>query len=203
MMTERLADADFDLLFRDARTAQGFTDEDVSEETIRELYDLLKFGPTSSNSCPARFLFIARGSEAKARLIPYMSDGNKEKTEKAPWTVVVAYDTAFPEAMSILFPPKPTRFENLSENPEKFQNHVVLNSSLQGAYLILAARGLGLDCGPMGGFDADGVDAEFFRDDEKRGNWRSSWLCNLGHMTPAKHERLPRLTFEQAADILA
>lgn len=201
-MTDRLPDGAFDLLFRDARSANGFTDEDVSEETIRQLYDLLKMGPTAGNSCPARFLFIRKGSEAKERLLPHVSEGNRDKTRNAPWTVVVAYDEKFYEAMPILFPDRPTMFHNLPENQPKYRKHLLLNSSLQGAYLMIAARGLGLDCGPMGGFEPAGVDAEFFEGDAERGSWKSSWLCNLGHMTPPKFERLPRLDFEQAAAIL-
>ncbi|MCP1198794.1 malonic semialdehyde reductase [Notoacmeibacter sp. MSK16QG-6] len=201
-MARRLTENDFDLLFRDARTAQGFTDDDVTEETIRELYDLLKMGPTAGNSCPARFLFIRKGSEAKRRLIPHMSGSNKEKTGDAPWTVVIAYDTEFYEKMPVLFPDRPHMFDKLPEDDTKYRNHMVLNSSLQGAYLLIAARGLGLDCGPMAGFSKDGVDAEFFEGHPERGAWKSSWLCNLGHMTPPKFDRLPRLDFQAAAAIL-
>ena len=201
-MTDQLSEDAFDLLFRDARTAQGFTDTDVPEETIRKLYDLLKIGPTAGNSCPARFLFIRKGSDAKARLIPHVSEGNRPKTEAAPWTVVIAYDTEFYERMPTLFPDRPTMFHNLPQNPEKFRKHTLLNSSLQGAYLMIAARGLGLDCGPMGGFEPDGVDAEFFEGDPQRKSWKSSWLCNLGHMTPPKFDRLPRLDFGTAAAIM-
>ncbi len=201
-MTDHLSEDAFDLLFRDARTAQGFTDEDVPEATIERLYDLLKFGPTAGNSCPGRFLFIRKGSDAKKRLIPHLSDSNKDKTAAAPWTVVIAYDTRFYEKMPILFPDRPTMFANLPENEAKFRKHLLLNSSLQGAYLMIAARGLGLDCGPMGGFKPEGVDAEFFEGHPQRGTWKSSWLCNLGHMTPPKFDRLPRLDFETAAAIL-
>ncbi|RLQ89310.1 malonic semialdehyde reductase [Notoacmeibacter ruber] len=198
---KKLPDEALNLLFLDARTANGFTDEDVPEETIHRLYDLTKMGPTASNSAPARFLFIRRGSDAKSRLLPHVSEKNRDKTEKAPWTVIVGYDTDFHTKMSVLFPDRANSFDTLSENPEKFDKHVMLNSSLQGAYMMIAARGLGLDCGPIGGFRADGVDAEFFEGHPERGAWRSSWLCNLGYMTPPDFKRLPRLSFEQGAAI--
>lgn len=200
-MSDAVHEASLDKIFRDARSANAWTDEPVSEAQIRAVYDLAKLGPTTGNSCPGRFLFLTRG-EARDRLVPLMSEGNRQKTADAPWTVLIAHDLEFFEKMPTLFPSRPQMFDGMKGKDAVIGQHVLRNSSLQGAYLMLAARSLGLDCGPMGGFDADGVNNEFFASDEKRKNWRINWICNIGHAQPPQFPRLPRLSFEEAAGIL-
>ncbi|HEX5325316.1 MAG TPA: malonic semialdehyde reductase [Acetobacteraceae bacterium] len=191
------ADA-LDLLFRDARTHNKFTDEPVSDETLHELYDLLKWAPTSANSSPARFLFL-RSREAKQRLAPALSAGNLDKTLAAPVTVIVAYDPRFHDHLPRLFPHNQEARSWFTGNEALAATTAFRNGTLQGAYLIIAARAVGLDTGPMSGFDNDKVDQEFLR---HRG-WRSNFLINLGHGDPAGvHPRSPRLDFEEACEIL-
>ena len=141
-----------DLVFRNARTHRTWLDKPVSDETLRQLYDTMKWGPTSANTNPARFLFI-RSKQAKERLRPTLSPGNVGQTMAAPVTVIVAYDLKFFEKLSKLSPQSPATRENFASNPQLVETTARRNSSLQGAYLIIAARGLGLDCGPMSGFD--------------------------------------------------
>ena len=186
------ADA-LDQLFRTARTHNEIGGE-VSDELLHQLYDLLKWGPTTANSCPARFVFV-KSAEAKAKLGPALDEGNYRKTMAAPVTVIVAYDMAFFEKMPYLFP-HPDAKGWFDTKPEAAIEAICLrNGSLQGAYLLLAARALGLDCGPMSGFDNAKVDAAFFPD----GRWKSNFLCNLGKGDPAKiFQRSPRLGFDEA-----
>jgi 3-hydroxypropanoate dehydrogenase len=185
-------------LFRAARTHNKFRDEPVSDETLRELYDLLKWGPTSANSSPARFLFI-RTREAKERLRPALSAGNTEKTMQAPVTVIVAYDPKFFDLMPRLFPHNQEARSWFAPNEAFAQETAFRNGTLQGAYLIMAARALGLDCGPMSGFDNAGVDREFFAGT----NIKSNFLCNLGYGDPSVLKpRSPRLDFDEMARIL-
>ena len=185
-----------DVLFRQARTYNRFTGE-VSDETLHRLYDLLKWGPTTANTGPARFVFV-KSAEAKAKLGPALDEGNYEKTMAAPCTAIVAYDLAFYEKLPVLFPHTDARgwFDG---KPEADLTTIALrNGSLQGAYLLLAARALGLDCGPMSGFDNAKVDAAFFAGTR----WRSNFLVNLGHGDRASiFARSPRLSFDEACRI--
>src|SRR5438309_6460849 len=187
-----------DKLFRDARTHNAWLDKPVSDETLRELYNALKWGPTSANSTPARFVFI-RTAKGKERLRPSLSPGNVEKTMTAPVTVIVAYDLQFYEKLPKLFPHNPAMRDLFAANASLIETTARRNSSLQGAYLMLAARALGLDCGPMSGFDQQKVNAEFFPD----GKWKANFLCNLGYGDPSKlFPRNPRLSFEEACRFL-
>lgn len=187
-----------DQLFREAHTFNKFNDQAVSEQTIRELYELLKWGPTSMNAQPGRYVFVHSGA-ARERLIPAMIAANAEKTRKAPLTVIVAMDTQFHDHL-------PTQFKAYDARP-MFAGNAPLadatafrNSSLQGAYLMLAARSLGLDCGPMSGFDPTQVDAEFFPD----GRWKSNFIVNMGYGLEAggHYPRGPRLDFDEVARIV-
>jgi 3-hydroxypropanoate dehydrogenase len=192
----QLADADLDLLFRKARTHNAFLDRPVPETTLRALYDLLKWAPTSANSNPARFVFI-NSDAARERLRPALSPGNLDKTMAAPVTVIVAYDLAFYEKLPVLFPHVDARAW-FAGKPDHILTTAFRNGTLQGGYLILAARALGLDCGPMSGFDNAKVDAAFFPD----GTVKSNFLCNLGYGDPTKLlPRHPRLPFEEACRI--
>lgn len=196
-MSERLAEPALDQLFRTARTANAFADTPVSEATLRELYDLLKWGPTAANTTPARFVFVT--SEAgKAQLAPALAEGNLAKTLAAPVTVIVAHDLDFHQKLPYLFPH--TDAKSWFEGPQEGrQQPALLNGTLQGAYLILAARALGLAAGPMGGFDNAKVDAAFFAGTSVR----SSFLVNLGYPTDkGLFPRSPRLSFDEAARIV-
>ncbi len=185
-------------LFREARTHNAWTDRPVSDETLREMYDILKMGPTSANSSPGRFLFL-RTKSAKERLAPALSSGNHDKTMAAPVTVIAAYDPKFYEHLPRLFPHNQDARSWFASNEALAATTAFRNGTLQGAYLILAARAVGLDCGPMSGFDNDKVDEEFLR---WRG-WRSNFLVNLGYGDPSGvYPRSPRLTFEEACDLL-
>lgn len=196
-MAEKIPDSALDRLFREARTHSTWTDEPVSEATVRELYDLLKYGPTSANCSPARFVFL-HGKQARERLRPALSDGNVEKTMSAPLTVIVAHDLEFYEKLPQLYPHTDAR-SWFAGNDDLIESTAFRNGTLQGAYLILAARSLGLDCGPMSGFDNDKVDREFFDGSEVRSNF----LVNIGHGDASKlRPRSPRLEFEQACQIL-
>jgi 3-hydroxypropanoate dehydrogenase len=191
-----LDDAALDQLFRAARTHNGWQPKGVTEDTLRQLYDLLKMGPTSANCLPARFVFV-RSPEAKARLGPCLSPNNVEKTMAAPVTVIAGYDTEFYEKLPQLFPHTDARSWFVG-NSELIQSTAFRNASLQSAYLILAARALGLDCGPMSGFDNAKVDAVFF----PGGKVKSNFLVNLGYGDPSKvRPRGLRLAFEEACRI--
>lgn len=189
--------AALDTLFHEAHTHNRWADEPISDETLHALYDLLKMGPTSANSSPGRFLFL-RSREAKQRLAPALSAGNLDKTMQAPVTVIVAYDPHFYDHLPKLFPHTDAK-SWFTTSAELAEATAFRNGTLQGAYLIMAARALGLDCGPMSGFDNAVVDREFFT---VRG-WRSNFLINLGIGDPAGvRPRSPRLTFEEACQIL-
>ena len=196
-MTQPLPDAALVELFRTARTYNAFTGE-VSDETLQQLYGLLKFGPTEANTTPARIVFV-KSDEAKAKLGPALSEGNYKKTMAAPCVAIVGYDMRFYDKLPVLFPHTDANpwFEHRDEaNLAWVANR---NSSLQTAYLILAARALGLDCGPMTGFDNAKVDAAFFAGTSVR----SSILVNLGQGDPASiFPRSPRLGFDEACQIL-
>jgi len=200
-MGKPLGDADLDQLFRTARTRRGWTEDETPEVLIRATYDLLKMAPTASNICPARFLFL-RTPEARARLLPHMDDGNKAQTRTAPWTAIVAYDLAFADHLGKLIPHAP-QAKDWFADPKSRDWNAVQSGTLQGAYLILAARSLGLDCGPMGGFSRDGVDKEFFLSDPVMKTWRSNFVCNIGHGDDTRlRPRAPRLDFDEACRIL-
>jgi len=184
-------------LFTQARTQNGYLDRPVSDEQLHQLYELMKWGPTAANSGPARLAFV-RSPEAKARLLACMNPGNVAKVQQAPVTVVVGMDLEFHHKLPVLFPHVDARawFEG---KPAAIEASAFRNSSLQGGYLILAARALGLDCGPMSGFDAAKVDAAFWAGTAVKTNF----VCTLGHGDPAKVlPRLPRLAFEEACRLL-
>lgn len=192
-----LSDAALNQLFRDARTVHAFKPVPVSDETIQRLYDLLKWGPTAFNAQPARFVFV-RSAEAKAKLRPALSAGNVAQTDAAAVTVIVAQDTRFFDHLPTQFPAfdaKPL-FE---ANAAMAEATAARNSSLQGAYLILAARALGLDCGPQSGFNPQVVNEAFFPD----GRYQVNFIVNLGVADPAGiYPRGPRLAFDEAAQII-
>jgi 3-hydroxypropanoate dehydrogenase len=194
---KKISAESLDQLFRKAHTHSAWLPKPVSLDMLKEIYDLARLGPTSANSSPARFVFVTT-PEAKARLLPAVAPGNLDKTKAAPVTVIVAWDTAFHEKLLQLFPARDMR-AIFSANPTLIHDTAFRNSSLQGAYFILAARALGLDCGPMSGFDTQKVNAEFFPD----GKWKANFLCNLGYGDPEKlFPRNPRLGFEEACLVL-
>ena len=191
MMLDAVAE---DLLFREARTHNKWQDKPVTDEQIHQLYDLLRFGPTSANSSPARLVFI-RTKEGKEKLRPALSSGNTEKTMTAPVTAIIAYDPKFFEKLPTLFPHNPDATSWFTSNDSLAATTAFRNGTLQGAYLMIAARSLGLDIGGMSGFDNDIVDKAFFADN----GWRSNFLCNIGYGDPAGvFSRSPRLDFDEA-----
>ncbi len=195
-----LDDRALDVLFRTARSHNGWQPGDVSDDQLRQLWDLMKLGPTSANCSPARILFL-RSREAKERLRPALSAGNLDKTMAAPVTAIIGYDTRFYELLERLFPHNPaaTSWFTGEGKAGLAQTTAFRNGSLQGAYFIIAARTIGLDTGPMSGFDNAKVDAAFFPD----GRIKSNFLCNLGVGDPAKlYARSPRLAFDEACRIL-
>ena len=184
-------------LFTEARTQNGYLDQIVPDSQLLALYDLLKWGPTSANCSPARFVFV-RGAEAKATLGGCVSPGNAPKVAQAPVTVIVGMDMAFYDKLPQLFPHTDARAWFIGK-PELIEATAFRNSSLQGAYLMLAARSLGLGCGPMSGFDAAKVDAAFWAGSTVKTNF----ICTLGHGNPAKVlPRSPRLAFEEACQLV-
>ena len=183
-------------LFTEARTQNGYLDQPVPDAQLRALYDLLKFGPTAANSCPARFVFV-RSPEAKARLLECVSPGNVAKIQQAPVTVIVGMDLAFHDKLPQLFPHVDARAWFAGKDA-LIQESAFRNSSLQGGYMIIAARALGLDCGPMSGFDKAKLDAAFFAGTAVKSNF----ICTLGRGDPSKvFERNPRLSFEEACTL--
>ena len=195
-MPHALNDAALDQLFRTARTCNAFSGE-VSDATVHQLYDLLKFGPTQANTTPARFVFV-KSAAAKAMLGPTLDKGNYQKTMDAPVTVIIARDLDFHDKLPYLFPHTDAKgwFEG---QEEKIRTTAFRNGTLQGAYLILAARALGLDCGPMSGFDNAMIDEAFFAGTRIKSNF----LVNLGYGQPESlFPRSPRLPFDEAARIL-
>jgi 3-hydroxypropanoate dehydrogenase len=193
-----MIDDTLDLIFRQARTHNVWLDKPVDEKLLRQVYDLAKMGPTSANMSPMRIVF-AKSPEAKERLKPALSEGNVGKTMAAPVTAIIAMDIRFYEKLPKLFPHTDARawFNDL---PEKALEYLALrNSSLQGAYFILAARSFGLDCGPMSGFDNAKVDEAFFAGTTVKSNF----LCNLGYGDASKlHPRSPRLDFDEACKVI-
>ena len=184
-------------LFDHARTHNGFTSEAVPEALLRQLYELMKWGPTSANCSPARIVFVTT-PEAKQRLLTGMSPGNVEKTRSAPVTAVIGMDMAFFEKLPQLFPHADAKSWFVGD-PPKIEATALRNSSLQGAYFIVAARALGLDCGPMSGFDAAVVDAAFWAGTQVKTNF----ICNLGRGDASKlMARSPRLTFDEACQLV-
>lgn len=195
-MSKTVSDAALDQLFRAARTHRSWTGEAVSDVLLAAVYDLAKMAPTSGNCSPGRFVFVTSPA-AKARLKPCLSAGNVEQTMSAPVTAIIAYDVEFYELMPRLYTPASRDW--FAGQPAKIQAAAFRNGTLQGAYLILAARALGLDCGPMSGFDNARLDQEFFPE----GRWKSNFLCNLGHGDGGRmRPRNPRLDFDEACRIL-
>ena len=196
-MLSPISDDALDVLFRDARTFNAWTDDPVTDVTLQALYDLLRWAPTSFNCCPARFRFLTSPG-AKERLKPHLSDSNVDKTMAAPVTAIVAYDIAFYSQLPKLAPHIDVAgWEARSD--EQRTGTARMNGTLQGGYFILAARALGLDCGPMAGFSNAGVDEEFFAGT----TLRSNFLCNLGYGDPAGlRPRAARLDFDEACEII-
>ena len=191
-------DADLDLVFRKARTHNGWLDKPVDEALLKQIYDLAKMGPTSANMSPMRIVFV-KSREAKERLKPALAAGNVDKTMAAPVTAIVGMDIHFFEQLPKLFPHTDAKawFKDLPDNVLEYT--ALRNGSLQGAYFMLAARALGLDCGPMSGFDNAKVDAAFFAGTTVKSNF----LCNLGYGDASKlHPRSPRLNFEEACQVV-
>jgi 3-hydroxypropanoate dehydrogenase len=196
-MKTALDDSGLDLLFRNARSYNRWLPQAVPETMLRALYDLLKLGPTSINCSPARFVFVTSAAQ-KAVLVSCLSPGNVVKVEQAPVTVIIGMDQKFYEKIPALFPQKPQAAE-LMKDPINGPVHMMRNATLQGAYLMLAARSLGLDCGPMSGFDHAKVDAAFFAGTAVKSNF----LCALGvGSTEMFFPRNPRLSFEEACTIV-
>ena len=199
-MRQQVSDESLNVIFREARTQNAWLPRPVPDELLREIYDLAKLGPTSANTSPMRLVFV-RSKEAKERLRPALMPANVDKTMAAPVTAIVANDMKFYEFIPRLFPHNP-KFADMFTQPgkEEFTRTTAFrNSTLQAGYFILAARALGLDVGPMSGFDNAKVDAEFFPD----GRWKSNFLMNLGYGDPAAlRARNPRLSFEEACRVL-
>jgi 3-hydroxypropanoate dehydrogenase len=201
-MQAPINDNALDQLFRQARSRNAWTDQSVPETLIRATYELTKMGPTSANCSPARFVFIG-SKEGKEKLRPYLAPGNVDKTMAAPWVAIVAYDMDFYERIPELFPHAPGARNWFSGSPEMIHETAFRNGTLQGAYLMLAARALGFDCGPMSGFDRTGVDAAFFADDPVMRTWKSNFLCNIGYGSEVNlFDRSPRLSFDDACRIM-
>ena len=196
-MRKILSDDGLDLLFRKARTHSAWLEEEVPDSLLHAVYELAKMGPTSANCSPMRVLFL-RSREAKERLRPALSEGNVAKTMAAPVCALIAYDTRFYDLLPRLFPHTDARAW-FAGKPKLIEETAFRNGTLQGAYLILAARSLGLDCGPMSGFNNAAVDKEFFPD----GRFKSNFLCNLAYGDASKlMPRSPRLDFDDACTIL-
>jgi len=196
-MTHAVNDEALDTIFRAARSQNKWLDKPVSPALLMAVYDLMRFGPTSANCSPARIVFLV-SEEAKARLRPFLLPTNIEKTMTAPAVAIVGYDLDFPNHLPRLFPHNPGA-KDWFNDPAHRQTTAFRNGSLQGGYLIIAARALGLDCGPMSGFSNDGVDREFFAGT----NVKSNFLCGLGYGDPSGlFERNPRLSFDEACKIL-
>lgn len=193
---DRLSDEALDLILREARTFSKWQDKPVADDLIKKVYDLTKYGPTSANCCPMRVVFI-RSPEAKARLKPLLDKGNVDKTMSAPVTALFGVDLEFYEYLPTLFPHTDAKSWFVG-NTEKIKETAWRNGTLQAAYFILAARALGLDCGPMSGFDRQGVGETFFSGTKIEANF----LCNLGYGVPGSlHPRSPRLSFDEVCEI--
>jgi len=193
-----LDDLSLDLMFRKARSHNAWHDKPVSDETLHELYELMKWGPTASNSCPARITFV-KSDQAKEKLVPCLMPNNENKVRTAPAIAIISNDMKFYEQMPKLMPFRPDANKMFIEKPEMVQPFAARNGSLQGAYLIFAARAIGLDAGPMSGFKNPEVDEAFF----KGTDIKSNFLCALGYADETGiFQRLPRLEFEEACQII-
>lgn len=187
-----------DIIFRDARTYNAWLDKPVPDALLKQIHELMILGPTSANMLPLRIVYI-KSKEAKERFKPYLDKGNVDKTMAAPVTAILGMDVHFYEKLPKTFPHVDAKswFDHLPE--DKLEVIALRNSSLQGAYFMLAARSLGLDCGPMSGFDNEGVDKEFFANS----NIKSNFICSLGYGDATKlHPRSPRLPFDEITTIL-
>jgi len=195
-----LNDAALDQILRTARTQNGWLPTPVSDDQIKALYELMKWGPTTANTQPGRLVFL-RTQAAKERLKPHLAPPNQDKSMTAPVVAIIAYDLEFYENIPKVFPHRPEMKNNFIGDDKKamVETTALRNSSMQGAYLIIAARALGIDCGPMSGFNNAGVDKEFFSGT----SFKSNFICNLGHGDPAKvMGRLPRLSFDEVCKML-
>lgn len=198
MPHQPLDTAALDQIFLQARTHNAWADAPVSDALLRQLYELFRMGPTAANSCPARVVFV-KSKAGKEKLAPALSEGNRAKTMRAPVTAIIGYDLHFYDQLSTLFPQVPDAASWFNGDAQTTFLNAFRGSSLQGAYLIVAARALGLDCGPMGGFDNARVDELFFAGT----SIKSNFLCNLGYGDPAGvYPRNPRLDFAQACQIV-
>jgi 3-hydroxypropanoate dehydrogenase len=187
-----------ELLFDEARTVNGWIDREVTDDQMRQIFDLVKMAPTSANCAPGRFI-ILRSMVAKERIAPMLYGGNRDKTLAAPACVIVGYDLEFYKQLEFLFPQDPKAATWFTSSPELAEETAFRNSTLQGAYMMMAARSLGLDCGPMSGFDNKAVDTEFFADTTVKSNF----ICNIGYGDPTTvFKRLPRFEFDQMCDVL-
>jgi 3-hydroxypropanoate dehydrogenase len=196
-VTSSLADAALDQLFLVARTRNGWAEEPLAEDIIRRIYDVAKFGPTSANISPARFVWVT-SKEGKDKLAALATPGNAAKIKQAPVTVIIGYDLDFPELIPKLFPHNPGA-KDWFQDPVARETAAFRNGTLQGAYLMLAARALGFDCGPMSGFSNPGVDEAFFAGTRIKSNF----ICSVGHGTNENmFDRSPRLTFDEANRIV-
>ncbi len=197
-MSSKLSDSALDTLFRTARSYNRWQNKPISHATLQELYDLLKYGPTSANCSPARFVFLA-SRQAKERLVPHLMEANIPKVMGAPVTVIIGYHTRFFDRLPELFPHNPGARDWFVNDKDLGYPTAFRNGSLQGAYLMLAARALGLDCGPMSGFDNAGVDQDFFPD----GAIKSNFLCALGYGSEEMlFPRSPRFDFNDVCEVL-
>jgi 3-hydroxypropanoate dehydrogenase len=198
MTSHAVSDEALDIIFRNARTQNKWQDKPVSNAHLMALYDLMRWGPTAANTSPARLLFIT-SQAAKDRLKPLLSPGNQEKTMAAPAIAIIGMDLDFAEKLPQIFPSNPKMKDAFTGNAELIHAVAFRNSSLQGGYFIVAARALGLDCGPMSGFDNAGVDKEFFAGT----NVKSNFICAIGYGDPAGvFPRNPRLAFDEACKII-
>lgn len=202
-MSIPLNDAALDTLFREARTFNSWQDIEVTEAQIRAIYDLTKMGPTSANCCPARFVWLKRGSAGHKKLIPHLAGANQPKSETAPWVVIIAQDLNFPDKMGMLFPHNPGA-ANWFNNPDVRRDTMFRNATLQAGYLTAAVRAMGLDCGAMSGFDMAGVkDAFFGPDTGEMADWEPNFIMNIGHGGEKDlFARSPRLDFDDACRLM-
>ena len=186
------------LIFQEARTHNDWLDKDIHNDILMEIYDLMKWGPTSANCSPTRIIFV-KSKASKDRLLPFVIESILEKTKSAPVTAIIGYDINFHDHLPKLFPHNPDAQNWFNHSIDIAEETAFRNGSMQGAYFIIAARALGLDCGPMSGFDKEGVDNEFFRDT----NIKSNFLCNLGYGDKTKlFERSPRFKFNEICEII-
>jgi len=194
---EMLDSNSLDTIFRTARSQNGWLDREVSDEQIHEIYELMKFGPTAANNCPARITFL-KSEDSKNRLKTHLDEGNIEKTMSAPVVAIIGYDTEFYEKLPYLFPHTDAR-SWFAGKPEKIVASGSMNATLQAAYFMIATRSMGLDCGPMGGFNNEGVDNEFFSDKKTK----TLLICGIGYGDESKvFPRSPRLDFSEACQVI-